>query len=82
MRRLPPEVPYGSLLVKLTPGIWFSAWNTLWPESWLSRYSPVSETRDFGAVWSPTMPMLRTRVALTTTSVMSSSMASVPVDCA
>ena len=25
MRRLPPEVPYGSLFVKLTPGIWFSA---------------------------------------------------------
>ena len=23
MRRLPPEVPYASLLVKLTPGIWF-----------------------------------------------------------
>jgi hypothetical protein len=34
MRRLPPDVPNGSLLVKLTPGIWFSPWNRLWPESW------------------------------------------------
>jgi hypothetical protein len=29
MRRLPPEVPYGSLLVKLTPGIWFRPGRTL-----------------------------------------------------
>src|SRR6187551_3517024 len=38
--------------------------------------------RDFGAVCSLTMPMDLTREALTTTSVMSSSAASVPVDCA
>ncbi len=78
MRRLPPEVPYGSLLVKLTPGIWFSPWNRLWPESWVSRYSPDSVTRDLGAVWSFMMPMVRTLVADTTTSDMSSSIASVP----
>ena len=52
------------------------------PAVCLSRYSPLSEMRDFGAVWSPTMPICRTRVAVTTTSLMSSSMASVPVDCA
>ena len=82
MRRLPPEVPYGSLLVKLTPGTWFSAWNRLWPDVCVSRYSPESVTRDFGAVWSFMMPIVRTLVADTTTSDMSSSTASVPVDCA
>jgi hypothetical protein len=80
MRKLPPELPYGSLFVKVTPGIRFRLWKTLWPASWLCRNSPLSVTRDFGAVWSPTIPIWRTRVALTTTSLIDSSMASVPVD--
>jgi hypothetical protein len=80
MRRLPPEVPNGSLLVKFTPGIWLRFWNTLWPDIWVSRYSPEIEMRDLAAVCSPIRPMFRTRVALTTTSAMSSSMASEPVD--
>src|SRR5688572_9293540 len=55
-------------------------WNTVWPATCEFRYSLVRLMRDFGAFWSPTMPIWRTRVALTTTSFMSSSTASVPVD--
>src|SRR5689334_2318142 len=76
MRRLPPDVPYGSLLVKLTPGIWLMLWKIVWPPGCVARYSLVRLMRDFGAVWSPERPIERTFVAVTTTS----SIASVPVD--
>jgi hypothetical protein len=77
---LPPDEPYGSLLVKFRPGVRFSVWMIVWPLAWVEMNSWSIEALALGAVSAVITPSMLgwPEVAVMTTA----STSVVPVDCA
>ncbi|MGY2734377.1 hypothetical protein ACVWYO_002051 [Sphingomonas sp. UYP23] len=73
MRSWPPDAPYGSLLVKLTPGIWLIVSRIDWPGTRCAMNSCVSTAFGLG-VSGISMPLMLglARVPLTMMSVSAS----------